>query len=182
MNAGREDAARLDPEQVWALFQALGRRPDVLASVLASIGSGEDVSQILQDMLVDGGAFLSAARWRELDQRFDALSHRQQAALRAIVCRGGTVSPFSAEGMTLFSQFAGSALNRSALGSALTALVRKGLLWRPVRGKYAPGEDELRAWYVYRRARDDGSVAGSPGTPSPARGRPNAGSDREAYE
>jgi hypothetical protein len=57
-------------------------------------------------------------------------------ALRVVLRLSGAASAFSAEGMTLFSQYAGSRLDRSAFGGALAALVRKYILWRPVRGRY----------------------------------------------
>jgi len=139
-----------EPDDVWAAFNILGRRPEQLAALLTSLALGQHKAASLHSTIVNRAEALRETLWQEFDLQFDTLSPIQQVVLRQVLAHGSGFSPFGADILPTYAQLTGQKVSKSGVQSALDVLREKSLLWRSAHGVYAPEDQAMVEWYAVR--------------------------------
>lgn len=152
MNERLAEDNRFDPTDVFAAFDALGRRPEELRRVLKAVALSEDRSVSLGDLLADNAAALRHDNMQRFEVAFSSIEPLQKAVLIRIIEQGQKFSPFSADSMAMYAKATGGeTLNVSAVQRALTALRERDLVWQPARGNYAIEDIDMVEWFNARQ-------------------------------
>ncbi len=149
------------PGDIEYAFNLVGRRPEMLNSLLteASVGLGEAGN--LTELLRTGALNHQAGVWSDYESAYNDLSPLQQAVLKVMGERGigkQAFTPFSEQTFNEINrklELAGTEPNASTpnVQKALDVLRDKELVWKASRGEYAL-EDSAMAEWLTRNLRD----------------------------
>jgi hypothetical protein len=139
-----------DPDDVWAAFLVLGRRPEQLAGLLPALALSEERASGVRGSVAVRAAAMRDTLWQDFDAQFDALTPTQQAVLRQVLIHGDGFSPFAAEMLPIYSEMAGQSVRKGGVQAALDGLREKNLLWRSAHGVYAPEDQSMVEWHSAR--------------------------------
>lgn len=136
---------RFDAADVFAAFDAVGRRPEILTQTLKDIaldgGAGE-----LAMALQNGAAALRRQLQEEYEATWSGLTPLQQAALERLGEEGAQCAPFSAASLAAYTAAVGEAVEAPTAQTAIEALRQRNLVWRSARGQYALEDQGLADW------------------------------------
>lgn len=135
-------------------FGLVGRRPEMLAKLLAEVSVGLGEAGNLGELLKTGALSHQAGVWSDYESAFNELSPLQQAVLEVMARRVIDKQPFSP-----FSEQTFTEINRRlALGQnlpnatapnvqkALEVLREQELVWKANRGEYALEDSAMAEW------------------------------------
>lgn len=144
---------KLDPTQVWPLFEETGHRPEFL-------GAAGDVLRFDFDAVESTGPSRFADEVRRLADEMNSVQLKtirsltpiQQAVLRVMAAMGSSYAPFEAATLQKYrtaiesAGFSSEEIKADAgnVQQALTALQEKKLVWRAARGVYELEEQSLK--------------------------------------
>lgn len=136
---------RFDAADVFAAFDAVGRRPEILTQILKDIaldgGAGE-----LAMALQNGAAALRRRLQEEYEATWSGLTPLQQAVLERLGEEGAQCAPFSAASLAAYTAAVGEAVEAPTAQTAIEALRQRNLVWRSARGQYALEDQGLADW------------------------------------
>ncbi|MFL1449225.1 hypothetical protein ACI77O_12590 [Pseudomonas tritici] len=135
-------------------FELVGRRPEMLNSVLttASVGLGE--ASNLGELLRNGALNHQAGFWSDYESAYNELSSLQQAILDVMGQRlvskqqfaPFTEQTFEAINRILEQAGAEAVANTPNVQKALDVLREKELVWKAARGEYALEDSSMATW------------------------------------
>lgn len=141
-------------EDLEYAFGLVGRRPEMLAKLLAEVSVGLGEAGNLGELLKTGALNHQAGVWSDYESAFNELSPLQQAVLEVMARRVIDKQPFSP-----FSEQTFTEINRRlALGQnlpnatapnvqkALEVLREQELVWKANRGEYALEDSAMAEW------------------------------------
>ncbi|WP_051340836.1 ATP-binding protein [Azospirillum halopraeferens] len=166
---------RFDPAAVYAAFDAVGRRPEILAQILKDIALDEGAGE-LRTALSAGAQTLRGRLWQDYESAWSSLTRLQQAVIERLVAEEAKFTPFSAASLAAYSAAVGDAVEVPSVQAAIEALRRDNLVWRSARGQYALEDQGMAEWLKARRPPEGPEPAQTvrePGSAAPtARGTP----------
>jgi len=148
------DSNQFKAEDLEYAFELVGRRPEMLNTLLAEVSVGLGEAANLGELLRTGALNHQAGVWSDHESAWNELSPLQQAVLEVMAERAQGRQPFSpfAE-QTLIEvarklEQAGADVNASTpnVQKALDALRDKELVWRANRGEYALEDASMAQW------------------------------------
>src|SRR3546814_366375 len=124
----------------------LGHRPEKLEEALMNfvVGTG---AEGLKATLQHHAETLREGLWADYDREFDGLTPPQQAVLAELIRTGDEFSPFGADALARYEEFAGREIPVATAQGALDALREKNLVWRSARGTYALEDQDMKHWF-----------------------------------
>lgn len=153
----KENSFRVD--DMKHAFQLVGRRPELLASIVQRValvlGAAPDLGKILEE----GAAEIQAGVWAEYEAAYDPLTPAQKAVLLVMAESSTNNKGFAAysEATVARVREAATALGGDAtptaqtIQAALEALREKDLVWRAGRGSYALEDSGMADWLLSQR-------------------------------
>lgn len=149
---------KLRAESVWAAFQLLGHRPEMLRDLIAHIAL-EGQAQSLSEILEDGARKINNRLWEEFASEFDALTAIQKAVLSVLISKGEQWIPFSDESMAAYMAITKTRrLSKATVQTAIDGLREKNLVWKQSRGIYALEDQGFAEWFRHNRLAGVGQV------------------------
>ena len=142
---------RFDADDVLDAFERLGRRPEMLQSVLREIALGEGKAPSLKRALATGATALRERLWEDYDRDHDAMSALQKAVLTRLMEEGDRFAPFTAASLAAYSAALGEAVETPAVQTAIEALRQKNIIWRSARGAYSLEDRGMIEWFRARQ-------------------------------
>jgi len=140
-------------------FTLVGRRPEMLNSLLAEVSLGLGEAGNLAELLRTGALNHQAGVWSDYESAYNDLSPLQQAVLAVMGERILARQPF-----TPFSEQTFDAVNRKLelagaepnantpnVQKALDVLREKDLVWKASRGEYALEDASMAQWLTHNR-------------------------------
>ncbi|HDS1682974.1 TPA: hypothetical protein QEM39_004584 [Pseudomonas putida] len=140
-------------------FELVGRRPEMLNTLLAEVSVGLGEAANLGELLRTGALNHQAGVWRDYESAWNELSPLQQAVLEIMAERAQRRQPFSPfTEQTLLDvarklEQARVEANASTpnVQKALDALREKELVWKANRGEYALEDASMAQWLTRTR-------------------------------
>jgi hypothetical protein len=145
-------------------FTLVGRRPEMLNSLLTEVSIGLGEASNLAELLRTGALNHQAGVWSDYESAYNELSSLQQAVLEVIGERIMSKQPF-----TPFSEQTFDAVNRKLelagaepnantpnVQKALDVLREKELVWKACRGEYALEDSSMAEWLTRNKREADG--------------------------
>lgn len=137
---------QFDIGDMWAAFDLVGRRPEMLKAIIADLAL-EGGTESLHEKLNTGAQAFRSNIWGEMDSDFNALSKIQQAVLIRLIKTGTAFEPFKEASLAAYSADAGRRVSSSDAQAALAALREKNLVWQAAYGDYALEDESMATWY-----------------------------------
>jgi hypothetical protein len=138
-------------DDVFAVFDALHRRPEELRRVLKAIALSENKAAAMTCLLADNGAMLRRDYAERFAVAFAALEPLQQAVLARLIDQGNKFSPYSADALASYAaQTSAPVPSIGAVQNALATLRERNIVWQPARGEYALEDSSMAEWYRSR--------------------------------
>lgn len=137
---------QFDADDMWAAFDLVGRRPEMLKAIIADLAL-EGGTESLRDKLNRGAQAFRSNIWGEMDSDFNALTKIQQAVLVRLIDAGTAFEPFKETSLVAYSAYAGRRVSTSDAQAALAALREKNLVWQAAYGDYALEDESMATWY-----------------------------------
>lgn len=141
---------QFDHEDVFAAFDVLGRRPEMLQNVIRDIALSQAKSADLKIALNNGAALFRNRVWEDFDREFSALTKNQRAVLSRLIQKEDEFSPFTEESLAAYTQMTGEPVDAAAAQAALGALRDKNIVWRSSRGSYVLDDQSMSLWFEHR--------------------------------
>jgi hypothetical protein len=151
LNQRLADGNRFDPADVFAAFDAVGRRPEILTQILKDIALDDGAGE-LRTALQNGARALRERLWREHEAIWTSLTPLQQAVIERLGAEGAQFTPFSAASLTGYAAVIGETVETTSVQAAIEALRQKNLVWRSARGQYALEDQAIADWLRLRAA------------------------------
>lgn len=156
INANLAHSNRFDQDDVLTAFDLVGRRPELLRSLIGSVALEMGAARDLGRLMREGALTQRAGVWDEFEGSYKALPPVQRAVLDVMAERRAKQAAFTpyaestlADVRTrLESNGDEAAVSAASAQSALEALREKDLIWKQGRGGYA-FEDEAMAEWIY---------------------------------
>lgn len=157
-NKGLADGNHLRNDDVFAAFEWVGHRPQILRDLIGDVALMGEAAN-LAGLLRRGAQEWHEQIWGEFDSAYHSLTPLQKAVIRTMVRYGTRFSPFGENSMKAYRDETGEAdLATSAVQSALDALRDRELVWRVSRGSYALEDDGFAEWLKHFNGKDETSV------------------------
>ena len=153
VNARLDRTAQFRQDDVWAAFQALGHRPEMLQKVLQDAALDKDRQPGLQSDLADGARAIRERVWEEYDSEFSALTPIQKAVLGLLVRQGSRFAPFAEASLAAYSAEMGKPVKAAEAQAAIEALREKNIVWRNARAAYTLEDQDMAEWFRSRHGR-----------------------------
>jgi len=135
-------------DDMFAAFQLVGHRPEMLKSIVGEIALDLGEAANLGELLRTGAQEWRDRIWNEIEGEFSALTPVQRAVLEVIIEKGDRFSPFAEDSMQAYRAILGADnLTTATIQAALDALREKNLIWRESRGAYALEDESLAQWF-----------------------------------
>jgi hypothetical protein len=142
-------------DDMFAAFQLVGHRPEMLKSIVGEIALDLGEAANLGDLLRTGAQEWRDRIWNEIEGEFSALTPAQRAVLEVIIEKGDRFSPFAEDSMQAYRAILGAEnLTTATIQAALDALREKNLIWRESRGAYALEDESLAQWFKNAKKTD----------------------------
>lgn len=142
-------------EDVFAAFDVLGRRPEMLQNVIRDIALSQAKSADLKAGLNNGAALFRNRVWDDFDREFFSLTKNQRAVLTHLIQKGDEFSPFTEESLAAYTKMTGEPVDAAAAQAALSALREKNMVWRSSRGSYVLDDQSMSLWFEHRNKIDN---------------------------
>lgn len=150
---------RFDPNDVFAAFDALGRRPEQLSRVLKAFAFSEERAASIKTLLANDAAALRSEYMERFETAFGSLEPLQKAVLIRLIQQGDKFAPFSGESLAAYGRTMGEdPPNIPAVQKAIAGLREQGIVWQPARGNYVLEDGDMATWF---RSRTPGRLGGS---------------------
>lgn len=135
-------------DDVFAAFQLVGHRPEMLKAIVSEIALELGEAASLGELLKRGAQGWRDRIWGEIESEYSALTEIQRAVLAVLIERGQAYSPFAEESMKAYAARLGhSEFSTATVQAALDALRDKNLIWKESRGAYALEDESLALWF-----------------------------------
>ncbi|OYD83741.1 AAA family ATPase [Azospirillum brasilense] len=141
---------RFEPADVFAAFDVVGRRPEILAQILKDIALDDGAGE-LRKALSTGAETLRGRLWQDYESAWSSLTPLQQAVIERLVTEEAQFTPFSAASLAAYSSDVGEPVEVPSVQAAIEALRRDNLVWRSARGQYALEDQGMAEWLKARR-------------------------------
>ncbi|WP_397450379.1 hypothetical protein [Pseudomonas sp. NA-150] len=164
LNAHLAQNNQFMPEDIDEAFEQLGRRPEMLRTVIADVALELGEASNLGELLRNGAQLLRAGFWSEFESAYNALTVVQRAVLEVMAERSQGNEPFAPfTDATVLAvrkclEILGSdvAPGTQTIQAAIDALRDKELVWKSSRGAYALEDKTFAEWLKqYRSQRRD---------------------------
>lgn len=141
-------------EDLEYAFGLVGRRPEMLAKLLAEVSVGLGEAGNLGELLKTGALNHQAGVWSDYESAFNELSPLQQAVLEVMARRVIDTQPFSPFSEQTFTEInhrlelSQNLPNATApnVQKALEVLREQELVWKANRGEYALEDSAMAEW------------------------------------
>lgn len=155
---------QFDPDDLEYAFNLVGRRPEMLNSLLTEVSVGLGEASNLGDLLRTGAINHQAGIWSDYESAYNDLSALQQAVLEVMaerVLSKAQFSPFTEQTLAdmnrkLEQKNAEPNATTPNVQKALDVLRDKELVWKASRGEYALEDSSMAEWLC--RSGDSGRV------------------------
>lgn len=145
-------------DDVEAAFELVGRRPEMLRSIIANVSLELGTAGDLGTLLLHGAEIIRDGLWAEFESSYNALTIAQKAVLEVLARRSLSnepVSPFSNETLLSVTQVmarlgSDSVPTTSTLQASIEELRQKELLWKSQRGAYAFEDRTMADWLIQK--------------------------------
>ncbi|WP_207456322.1 AAA family ATPase [Azospirillum sp. SYSU D00513] len=141
---------RFEPDDVYAAFDLVGRRPEILTQILKDIALETGDAGELKTTLSEGAEALRRRLWEDYENAWSSLTPLQQAVIERLSDEETQAAPFSAAALAGYSKTIGEAVEAPAVQTAIEALRQKNLVWRSARGQYALEDQGMSEWIKAR--------------------------------
>lgn len=139
------------PEAVYAAFQLVGHRPEMLRELVAQVALSGEAGN-LSTLLERGARDINNRLWDEFESEFESLTPIQKAVLHVLIEKGSPWSPFSEDSMAAYRTLTGlPAIPTATVQTALDGLRQRSLVWKEFRGAYALEDQGLAEWFKHHR-------------------------------
>jgi hypothetical protein len=135
-------------EDMYAAFEHIGFRPEILKSLVAEVALEYRNAHNLGELVKGESELLRKRLWAEFESEFSALTEVQKAVFTVLILAGKDFTPFGEEAMKSYRERAGHKVlfATQTIQSALDALREKNLIWKSARGTYAVEDASWREW------------------------------------
>jgi hypothetical protein len=145
-------------------FTLVGRRPEMLNSLLTEVSIGLGEASNLAELLRTGALNHQAGVWSDYESAYNELSSLQQAVLEVIGERIMSKQPFTPFSEQTFDEvnrtleLAGAEPNANTpnVQKTLDVLREKELVWKASRGEYALEDSSMAEWLTRNKREADG--------------------------
>lgn len=166
LNAHLAATNQFDSQDVAAAFDLVGRRPEMLRSIIASVSLELGAASDLGALVREGAESIRNGLWVEFESAYNGLTLPQRAVLEVMASRarvGDTFAPFAGETVTevaeVLARIGGDAVPTTAtIQAAIEALRDKELVWKSNRGAYALEDKSMAEWIGLNAERRDGAL------------------------
>jgi hypothetical protein len=135
---------RIDREQVWKVFKAVGSNPQTLIGIVRTMALDERQQILDEDIKKIEAAHI--ARDREI--KFNSLSPLERAIVVAIAAK---TPPFGADAMRYYAEVAGEPVSLRAAQQAINRLRSENILYQPAAREYRIENPLLSEWLEQRQ-------------------------------
>lgn len=142
---------RFDVDDVARAFDILGRRPELLESVLRDYALGETRAAGLRRTLARSAESLRERVWDQYDSDYGSLTPLQRAVLALVIREGDRLAPFAEATSAELARVVGSDVTPRDVQGAMEVLRERGLVWRSGRGAYAIEDQGMAEWLAARQ-------------------------------
>ena len=153
LNERLADDNQFYPQDVFAAFEILGYRPELLEKVLSEFALGQNKSLGLKQSLAEGAKSLREEFWEEFDRDFSQLTPLQKVILQFIIDKNESFTPFSQETLLALSSATAASVDTSQIQAAIDGLRQKNIVWRSARATYALEDQAMAEWYLARHGK-----------------------------
>ncbi len=141
---------RFDPDDVFAAFDLVGHRPEILAQILKDIALETGDAGELKRTLSESAETLRRRLWEDYENAWSSLTPLQQAITERLSVEETQLAPFSTSALAAYSKTVGETVETPAVQAAIEALRQKNLVWRSARGQYALEDQGMGDWLKAR--------------------------------
>lgn len=143
-------------EEVEAAFEQVGRRPEMLRTIIGNVALELGEATHLGELLLDGAQAIRAGVWTEFESTYQTLTLPQRAVLQVMVERSTNNEPFApftdstvlAVGKVLERMGSDVIPGTQTIQACIDALRDKELVWKSNRGAYALEDRALADWLI----------------------------------
>lgn len=158
LNTLLAESNQFSADDVEAAFELVGRRPEMLRSIIANVSLELGEASNLGNLLRHGAESIRDGLWIEFEGSYNALSIAQKAVLEVMARRAvasEAFSPFSGDTLQAVTQVmqrlgSDSPPSTSTLQASIEELRQKELLWKSQRGAYAFEDITMAQWLINR--------------------------------
>jgi hypothetical protein len=137
-------------------FELVGRRPEMLRSIISSVSLELGAAGDLGNLLREGAEHFRDGLWAEFESSYNSLTIAQKAVLEVMARRSvsnDAISPFSAETLQAVTAVmirlgSDTVPSTSTLQASIEELRQKELLWKSQRGAYAFEDRSMAEWLI----------------------------------
>lgn len=141
---------------VDAAFELVGRRPEMLRSIIASVSLELGAAGDLGDLLRQGAASIRDGIWSEFESQYNCLTVAQKAVVEVMARRSVAnepMSPFSGDSLqavcAVMERLGSDTVpTTSTLQASIEELRQKEILWKSQRGAYAFEDKSMAEWLI----------------------------------
>lgn len=145
---------QFNPDDVAAAFDLVGRRPEMLRSIIANVSLELGAASDLGKLVMDGAETIRNGLWVEFESAYNSLTVAQQAVLEVMADRAREIqvfAPFAGETLSdvarVVSRLGGDTVPTTAtIQAAIDGLRDKELVWKSNRGAYALEDKSIAEW------------------------------------
>lgn len=160
LNAHLADTNQFDPKDVADAFNMVGRRPEMLRSIIVNVcidlGAAADLGRLIRE----GAEAIRDGVWSEFESNYNALTLPQRAVLIVMALRTRANEPFSPftertvqeVGRVLAAVGSDIQASTTTIQAAIEALREKELVWKSSRGAYALEDKSMADWLHHANA------------------------------
>jgi hypothetical protein len=135
-------------EDMYAAFQHVGFRPEILKSLIAEVALEYRDAHNLGAIVKNESELLRKRLWEDFDSEFSSLTPVQKGVFKVLIHADKDFTPFSEESMKQYRASIDSTITITpqTIQAALDGLREKNLIWRSARGTYALEDTSWREW------------------------------------
>jgi hypothetical protein len=161
LNAHLAQMNQFEAEDIDRAFELVGRRPEMLRSIIGDVALELGEASNLGKLLRDSSEVIRAGVWNDFESSYNDLTLAQRAVLDVMAQRSRSNEPFSA-----FTEATVLAVRKrlEVMGSdtvpgtqtiqaCIDALREKELVWKSSRGTYALEDKSMAEWLEHRASR-----------------------------
>ncbi|QKE41693.1 MAG: hypothetical protein HO274_10525 [Ferrovum myxofaciens] len=145
-NRSIQPESRLEVDDVYAAFDTVGHRPELLKNVVADAFLNYDGPLPKTKALRELALLVNESLSEELSESFFSLTPVQRAVLLRISNSKGDDGLFSSSAMTEYADLVGSLVTASSAQSALRGLRDLNIVWKSANGTYETEDPLLERW------------------------------------
>ncbi|WP_374352961.1 hypothetical protein [Chitinimonas sp.] len=138
---------QFQPDAVWAAFDLLGRRPELLRSVIADVAMAGEATD-LSTLLKSNASVIQARIWHDIQSEYQSLTPIQQAVVRVMASASEGFSPFGDASMKRYAELCHEAVSPPSVQNALENLRSREIIWRESRGSYELEDQSWKMWLL----------------------------------